>query len=120
MKVVAKTRQAKIGRKFHDLHTLLSWNLYTGYKEAKVGLYRKRRRGVGWRVVIGLLGRSVLNECLEKIKQKQTLKKKQKQKQAVNLPYSGRTVKSLSFGTFVTNLELVIVTFCDDIPCHDH
>ena len=47
-------------------------------------------------------------------------KKKQKQKQAVNLPYSGRTVKSLSFGTFVTNLELVIVTFCDDIPCHGH
>ena len=67
---------------------------------------------VGWRDVIGLLGRSVLNECLEKIKQKQ--------KQAVNLPYSGRTVKSLSFGTFVTNLELVIVTFCDDIPCHGH
>ena len=45
---------------------------------------------------------------------------KQKQKQAVNLPYSGRTVKSLSFETFVTNLELVIVTFCDDIPCHGH
>ena len=50
--------------------------MYTGYKEAKLGLYRKRRRGVGWRDVIGLLGCSVLNECLEKIKQKQTLKKK--------------------------------------------
>ena len=70
--------------------------------------------------MIGLLGRSVLNEFLEKLKQKQTLKKKNRQKQAVNFPYSGRTVKSLSFGTFVTNLELVIVTFCDDIPCHGH
>lgn len=50
--------------------------MYTGYKEAKVSLYRKRRRGVGWRDVIWLLGCSVLNECLEKIKQKPTLKKK--------------------------------------------
>ena len=55
-----------------------------------------------------------------KIKTKTNIEKKNRQKQAVNLPYSGRTVKSLSFGTFVTNLELVIVTFCDDIPCHGH
>ena len=118
MKVVAKTRQAKIGRKFHDLHTLLSWNLYI-----RIQAIKKLKWAYTESDVIGLLGRSVLNECLEKIKQKQTLKKtkqKQKQKQAVNLPYSGRTVKSLSFGTFVTNLELVIVTFCDDIPCHGH
>ena len=54
-----------------------------------------------------------------KNKTKTNIEKKNKNK-AVNLPYSGRTVKSLSFGTFVTNLELVIVTFCDDIPCHGH
>lgn len=78
--------------------------IYTGYKEAQVGLYRKRRRGGG-----GVEGRNrafglfSFERVSRKNKTKTNIEKKNKQKQAVNLPYSGRTVKSLSFGTFVTN-----------------